>query len=93
MQKLIKLVADDCGVILPTGCCGMAGSFGYGLHRYPLSKTIFAAPEFDGLRNCAADDAILATGTSCRGQIHHCTGRKAMHPVEWLERLTRDADR
>ncbi len=89
MQELIQRVADGCGTILPTGCCGMAGSFGYDLHRYPLSKAIFAAPEFDGLRQAAATDVILATGTSCRGQIHHFTGRHAVHPVEWLEDMTR----
>jgi FAD/FMN-containing dehydrogenase/Fe-S oxidoreductase len=90
MQELIQRVAGGCGTILPTGCCGMAGSFGYGLHRYPLSKAIFAAPEFDGLMQAAATDVILATGTSCRGQIQHFTGRKAVHPVEWLEEMTRD---
>ena len=89
MSELLQKCAGGRGMILPTGCCGMAGAFGYGFHRYETSKAIFAAPEFDPVREAKPADVIVASGTSCRGQIHHFTRRYAVHPVEWLENITR----
>ncbi len=89
MQQLLSQFADGHGQILPTGCCGLAGAFGYGLKRYEVSKAIFAAPEFDPIRRSNETDMILASGTSCRAQIRHLSGRNAMHPVEWLDEISR----
>jgi Fe-S oxidoreductase len=87
MQQLLTHFAGEQGKVLPTGCCGLAGAFGYGQKRYELSKAIFAAREFDPIRAADKDQVVLATGTSCRAQIRHFTGRSALHPVEWLERM------
>lgn len=87
MQQLLTHFAGGQGQVLPTGCCGLAGAFGYGLDRYEVSKAIFAAREFDPIRAADKDQVVLATGTSCRGQIRHFTGHSALHPVEWLEQI------
>lgn len=72
--------------ILDSGCCGMAGSFGYSAIKYDLSMKIGALSLFPAVRT-AAEAAILAPGTSCRHQIHDGTGRTAKHPVEFLCQL------
>ncbi|EQD57291.1 oxidoreductase, partial [mine drainage metagenome] len=70
-----------------TGCCGMAGAFGYTRDHYELSMKIFGQAEFDPIRQAPAEAVILAPGTSCRHQIQHAAGRKTMHPIEWLAEL------
>ncbi len=73
-----------------TGCCGMAGSFGFAEHRYDLSMRIGELSVFPAARSAASDGAtMLATGTSCRHQIHDGTGVRAMHPIEWMTRFLR----
>lgn len=67
--------------LLDSGCCGMAGSFGYAAHRHALSMKIGELSLFPAVRS-SPDAVIAATGTSCRHQIHDGTGRRAMHPVE-----------
>jgi FAD/FMN-containing dehydrogenase/Fe-S oxidoreductase len=69
---------------LPTGCCGMAGSFGYEEEHYELSMKIGELVLFPGVRKQSADTIIAAPGTSCRHQIKDGTGKKALHPVEVL---------
>jgi FAD/FMN-containing dehydrogenase/Fe-S oxidoreductase len=70
--------------VIPSGCCGMAGSFGYEKEHYAVSMNIGELVLFPAVRQ-AADDVILAApGTSCRHQILDGTGRKAKHPVEVL---------
>jgi Fe-S oxidoreductase len=68
--------------VLPSGCCGMAGSFGYARERYELSMKIGEQSLFALLRRCSSDAIIAAPGTSCRHQIKDGTGRTALHPVE-----------
>lgn len=69
---------------IPSGCCGMAGAFGYEKEHYDLSMKIGEMVLFPAIRKAGADDIIAAPGTSCRNQIKDGTGRKAMHPVEIL---------
>ncbi|MFF4406697.1 FAD-binding and (Fe-S)-binding domain-containing protein [Streptomyces sp. NPDC001404] len=64
------------------GCCGMAGSFGYESEHYALSMTVGADRLFPAVRAEPDDTVIVATGTSCRQQILHGTGRRAWHPLE-----------
>jgi FAD/FMN-containing dehydrogenase/Fe-S oxidoreductase len=71
---------------IPTGCCGMAGSFGYEKEHYDLSNMIGEMVLFPEVRNAGPDTLIAAPGTSCRHQIKDGTGRKALHPVEILFR-------
>ncbi len=70
--------------ILPTGCCGMAGSFGYEAEHFDLSMRIGELVLFPAVRAAAADTLVAAGGTSCRHQIKDGTGRAALHPVEIL---------
>ncbi|GAB4548078.1 MAG: FAD-binding and (Fe-S)-binding domain-containing protein [Phycisphaerales bacterium] len=70
--------------VLDTGCCGMAGSFGYSAHRYALSMEIGELELFPRVRELSASDVLVAPGTSCRHQIVDGTGREAVHPVELL---------
>jgi Fe-S oxidoreductase len=69
---------------IPSGCCGMAGSFGYEKKHYELSMQIGEMVLFPAVRKAADDMIIAAPGTSCREQIAHGTGRRAVHPIEVL---------
>lgn len=70
--------------MIPSGCCGMAGSFGYEKEHYELSMKIGELVLFPAVREQAEDVIIAATGTSCRHQIHDGTKRTALHPAEIL---------
>jgi Fe-S oxidoreductase len=70
--------------VIPSGCCGMAGSFGYEKEHYDVSMKIGELVLFPTVRNQSADTIIAAPGTSCRHQIKDGTGRHALHPVEVL---------
>ncbi|MEI6576345.1 MAG: FAD-linked oxidase C-terminal domain-containing protein [Bacteroidota bacterium] len=69
---------------LKTGCCGMAGSFGYEKEHYNLSMQVGEMLLFPSVRQAPEAVMIAAPGTSCRHQIHDGTGRKALHPIEIL---------
>jgi FAD/FMN-containing dehydrogenase/Fe-S oxidoreductase len=71
---------------IPSGCCGMAGSFGYEEEHYSLSMKVGELVLFPNVRAAGASVAIAAPGTSCRHQIKDGTGREALHPVELLYR-------
>ncbi|MCE9616130.1 MAG: FAD-binding protein [Lentisphaerae bacterium] len=65
-----------------SGCCGMAGSFGYEKEHLALSQAIGERRLFPAVRAAPADTALVACGFSCRHQIQHFTGRRAVHWVE-----------
>jgi Fe-S oxidoreductase len=69
---------------IPSGCCGMAGSFGYEKEHYELSMKIGELVLFPAVRSAAENVIIAAPGTSCRHQIKDGTGKRALHPVEVL---------
>jgi Fe-S oxidoreductase len=69
---------------MPTGCCGMAGSFGYETEHYEVSMAIGEQTLFPLIRSSEDDVVISAPGVSCREQIKKGTGRKALHPVNIL---------
>ena len=69
---------------IPSGCCGMAGSFGYEKEHYDISMRIGELVLFPAIRKTATDVIVAAPGTSCRHQIHDGVGRTAFHPVEVL---------
>ncbi len=71
--------------IIPSGCCGMAGSFGYEREHYEISMKIGELKLFPALRKSSKDTIVAANGTSCRHQIFDGTGRKALHPVTILK--------
>ncbi len=70
--------------ILNTGCCGMAGSFGYEKEHYKVSMQVGEDTLFPKIRNCSTDTEIAAAGTSCRHQIFDGTKRLAKHPITLL---------
>ncbi len=69
---------------IPSGCCGMAGSFGYEKEHYESSQKIANLILFPAIEKSNPTDLIAATGTSCRHQITDKYDRKALHPVEIL---------
>ncbi len=77
---LLRRVASTVDV-LDTGCCGMAGSFGYTEDRYDLSMDIGELVLFPAVRK-SEGKPICAPGTSCRHQVHDGTGATAVHPIE-----------
>lgn len=71
--------------IIPSGCCGMAGSFGYEKEHYEVSMQIGEQTLFPAVRKASEATVISANGTSCRHQIKDGTGRIAKHPVTILK--------
>ncbi|NHE57373.1 FAD-binding and (Fe-S)-binding domain-containing protein [Cyclobacterium plantarum] len=70
---------------IPSGCCGMAGSFGYEKEHYELSEKIGQEILFPAITQSPSDATLAACGFSCRHQIEHFTGRKAKHWVECVK--------
>jgi len=69
---------------IPSGCCGMAGAFGFEKEHYELSMKVGEMVLFPAVRKADNETVICAPGTSCRHQIKDGTGKKALHPVEIL---------
>ncbi|MFA6128856.1 MAG: FAD-linked oxidase C-terminal domain-containing protein [Bacteroidales bacterium] len=69
---------------IPSGCCGMAGAFGFEKEHFEVSMKVGELVLFPAVRKAGPDDVICASGTSCRHQILDGTGRLALHPVEVL---------
>jgi Fe-S oxidoreductase len=81
----VKLTTPD------SGCCGMAGPFGFEASKYDVSMAIGERVLLPAVRNAPADAVIVADGFSCREQIEQATGRKPMHLAEAIARaLTRN---
>jgi Fe-S oxidoreductase len=70
--------------LIPSGCCGMAGGFGYEKEHYEISQQVGELVLFPAVRAAGADTIIAASGTSCRHQVKDGTGTIALHPVEIL---------
>lgn len=79
----LKLVPKLQVRVLDTGCCGMAGAFGFEADHFDLSVRVAELSVLPDLAK-AATAMVVATGTSCRHQIKDLTGRTALHPVEVL---------
>tara|TARA_R110002050_G_scaffold24083_3_gene64340 strand:+ start:117542 stop:120463 length:2922 start_codon:yes stop_codon:yes gene_type:complete len=71
--------------IIPSGCCGMAGSFGYEKEHYEVSMNVGEQTLFPAVRKAPKETVISANGTSCRHQIKDGTQRDALHPVTILK--------
>jgi Fe-S oxidoreductase len=80
---ILKSAGFEVGEV-DSGCCGMAGSFGFEKEHYDLSLTIGRRRLAPAVKAASADVEIVAPGISCRQQIEHLTGRKAKHPAELL---------
>ncbi len=98
-QKAITSLADTVRILqlpehyrvrmIPSGCCGMAGSFGYEREHYDVSMRIGELVLFPVIRSEPGESLIAAPGTSCRHQIWDGTGRVALHPVQILRKALR----
>jgi FAD/FMN-containing dehydrogenase/Fe-S oxidoreductase len=82
--KMMSLPENYTVQTIPSGCCGMAGSFGFEKEHYELSMKIGELVLFPTVRKQPSTVIIAAPGTSCRHQVHDGTGRQALHPVEVL---------
>ncbi len=82
LKKLLSFPGGHEVQMIPSGCCGMAGSFGYEKEHFDLSMQIGELVLFPAVRDQSEDTIIVAPGTSCRHQIKDGTGRIARHPVE-----------
>jgi Fe-S oxidoreductase len=69
------------------GCCGMAGSFGYGRDHYEVSQAIGERRLFPAVRARGEGTVVVAAGTSCRHQIRDFTDVEAVHPAVLLRSL------
>jgi FAD/FMN-containing dehydrogenase/Fe-S oxidoreductase len=68
-----------------SGCCGMAGSFGYEVEHYDVSKKISELVLIPAIKAAGNETLVVANGFSCRHQIHDFAGKKAVHWVESVE--------
>lgn len=84
VKKILTRLGNNEVHMIASGCCGMAGSFGYEKEHYELSMQIGELVLFPTVRKQPENVIIAAAGTSCRHQIKDGTGRKAKHPVEIL---------
>ena len=84
VKKVLSLPRNYNVQLIPSGCCGMAGSFGYETEHYDLSMQIGELVLFPAVRATGDDVIISAAGTSCRHQIKDGTHRHAQHPAEIL---------
>jgi Fe-S oxidoreductase len=86
---ILRLPRNHAVTVIPSGCCGMAGSFGYEREHFETSMQIGELVLFPAVRSADASTVIAAPGTSCRHQIHDGTGRESRHPVEILHAALR----
>ncbi len=86
---MLSIPKNNSVTIYNSGCCGMAGSFGYEKEHYEISMQMGEDTLFPKIRNTESHVAISAAGTSCRHQIFDGTNRKAQHPVTILKSCLR----
>ena len=86
--EMLRLIPGAKVNVIPSGCCGMAGSFGYEKEHYETSMAIGEMVLFPAVREASKrvdkKVVVVAPGTSCRQQILDGTGVRARHPVEVL---------
>jgi FAD/FMN-containing dehydrogenase/Fe-S oxidoreductase len=84
--EMLSIPANYTVTEIPSGCCGMAGSFGYEKEHFDIANSIGELALFPAVRAAGENVMIAAPGTSCRHHIKDGTGRIALHPVEILYR-------
>ena len=82
--QMLSIPENYSVTIINSGCCGMAGSFGYEKEHYKISMQVGEDTLFPKIRNTKTDTIIAAPGTSCRHQIKDGTTRDSKHPVTIL---------
>jgi FAD/FMN-containing dehydrogenase/Fe-S oxidoreductase len=89
LLDLLRRVPGAEVVDADAGCCGMAGSFGYEVEHYEVSRLVGEQRLFPSIRASDAATVVVAPGLSCRLQVRHFTGRDALHPATFLRELAR----
>ncbi|MBM3466186.1 MAG: FAD-binding oxidoreductase, partial [Armatimonadetes bacterium] len=82
----LKLIPDLEIEFVDAGCCGMAGAFGYEKEHYEVSVAMAERRLLPAVRTRGEATYVVATGTSCRSQVHDLTGVRALHPAQLLAR-------
>ncbi|MFX0540932.1 FAD-binding and (Fe-S)-binding domain-containing protein [Roseovarius sp. S4756] len=85
IQKTLSRIPDTTIETVETSCCGMAGSFGYGIDTHDISLKMAELDLAPAVRAADDDTLIVADGTSCRHQVRDTTGRKPIHVARLLE--------
>jgi Fe-S oxidoreductase len=88
-ERVLSLASGADVEVVDSGCCGMAGLFGYERDHYEVSMKMGERRLFPAVRG-AEGRVVVASGTSCREQILGGTGRRALHPAEYLAQLLAD---
>lgn len=83
LQQVLEAAGFEVQLV-DAGCCGMAGSFGFEKEHYDISLAIGERRLLPAVRQLPANVPVVAMGVSCRQQILHGTGRRALHLVELL---------
>jgi FAD/FMN-containing dehydrogenase/Fe-S oxidoreductase len=86
-RALLSRIPSCTTIDLDAGCCGMAGSFGYARKHYEVSRQIGERRLLPAAREMAGGTVLVASGVSCRQQVAHFTGVRALHPAELLKSL------
>jgi Fe-S oxidoreductase len=84
IEKILALVPELKVEAIESSCCGMAGAFGYEARHHDVSMAMGEMSLLPAARKAAADDIIVADGTSCRHQIKDGAGREALHVARVL---------
>jgi Fe-S oxidoreductase len=85
VERTLGLVPELKVRMVESSCCGMAGSFGYEAEHYEVSMKMAEASLLPALRASSQEALVVADGTSCRQQIEHGVGRRALHVARVLE--------
>jgi FAD/FMN-containing dehydrogenase/Fe-S oxidoreductase len=88
-ESLLRKMGVDLQT-LDSGCCGMAGSFGFEKEKYEVSQAVGERVLLPAVRQASAETLVVSDGFSCREQIRQATGRRAMHLAEVMELALRD---
>jgi len=83
-EKLLRRMGIEL-TTLDSGCCGMAGPFGFDREKYTLSQAIGERVLLPAIRAAGEDTLIITDGFSCREQIYQSTGRRAYHLAEIIQ--------
>jgi len=86
VERSLKRIPGVFVTPIQSGCCGMAGAFGYEIEHHDLSMRMAEESLLPAVRNAPTGAVIVANGTSCRQQIRDATGRRALHLAEVLYR-------
>jgi len=86
VQTVLGLIPELAVETLDTGCCGMAGAFGYAAENFAVSRAVAADSLLPALQSADADTLLVADGTSCRSQIRDLTRYDAVHVAQVLAR-------